>query len=50
MAKYLAKKLPKDSWVMAVDNGKVMFQKDGSSLKGMSFLHGDSCSFKCVKT
>ncbi|CAN7133940.1 unnamed protein product [Brassica rapa subsp. narinosa] len=36
LAKYLAKKLPKDSWVMAVDNGKVMFQKDGSSLKGRS--------------
>ncbi|CAN6896518.1 unnamed protein product [Brassica oleracea] len=34
VAKYLARKLSKDCWVMAVDNGKVMFQKDGSSLKG----------------
>ncbi|CAH8354577.1 unnamed protein product [Eruca vesicaria subsp. sativa] len=30
VAKYLARKLSKDCWVMAVDNGKVMFQKDGS--------------------
>ncbi|KAL0704843.1 hypothetical protein Bca4012_071268 [Brassica carinata] len=32
VAKYLARKLAKDCWVMAVDNGKVMFQKDGSPL------------------
>ncbi|KAH0922112.1 hypothetical protein HID58_022130 [Brassica napus] len=32
VAKYLARKLSKDCWVMAVDNGKVMFQKDGSPL------------------
>ncbi|CAH2033537.1 unnamed protein product [Thlaspi arvense] len=30
VAKYLARKLPKDCWVLAVDSGKVMFQKDGS--------------------
>ncbi|CAA7047822.1 unnamed protein product [Microthlaspi erraticum] len=30
VAKYLAKKLSKDCWVLAVDNGKVMFQRDGS--------------------
>uniref|UniRef100_A0A1J3K0A5 Receptor-like cytosolic serine/threonine-protein kinase RBK1 n=1 Tax=Noccaea caerulescens TaxID=107243 RepID=A0A1J3K0A5_NOCCA len=30
VAKYLARKLSKDCWVLAVDNGKVMFQKDGS--------------------
>ncbi|KAJ0257548.1 Kinase with adenine nucleotide alpha hydrolases-like domain-containing protein [Hirschfeldia incana] len=30
VAKYLARKLSKHCWVMAVDNGKVMFQKDGS--------------------
>ncbi|CAH8357235.1 unnamed protein product [Eruca vesicaria subsp. sativa] len=36
VAKYLAKKLSKDCLVLAVDNGKVMFQKDGSSLKGKS--------------
>jgi hypothetical protein len=31
VAKYLARKVAKDCWVLAVDNGKVMFQKDGSS-------------------
>ncbi|CAA7013442.1 unnamed protein product [Microthlaspi erraticum] len=30
VAKYLAKKLPKDCWVLAVNNGKIMFQKEGS--------------------
>ncbi|KAL0698038.1 hypothetical protein Bca4012_054160 [Brassica carinata] len=40
VAKYLARKLSKDCWVMAVDNGKVMFQKDGSSFKGRSNARG----------
>ncbi|ESQ34640.1 hypothetical protein EUTSA_v10006893mg [Eutrema salsugineum] len=31
VAKYLARKLSKDCWVLAVDNGKVLFQKDVSS-------------------
>ncbi|CAN8312835.1 unnamed protein product [Cochlearia groenlandica] len=30
VAKYLARKLSKDCWVLAIDNGRVMFQKDGS--------------------
>ncbi|XP_030455174.2 protein kinase STUNTED isoform X2 [Syzygium oleosum] len=30
VAKYCAKKLPKDCWVLAVDNGKVIFQREGS--------------------
>ncbi|KAJ0231669.1 Kinase with adenine nucleotide alpha hydrolases-like domain-containing protein [Hirschfeldia incana] len=29
VAKYLAKKLPKECWVHAVNNGKVVFQRDG---------------------
>jgi hypothetical protein len=28
--KYCAKKLSKDCWVFAVDNGKVVFKRDGS--------------------
>ncbi|KAJ4879610.1 Protein kinase protein with adenine nucleotide alpha hydrolases-like domain [Raphanus sativus] len=44
VAKYLAKKLSKDCWVMAVDNGKVMFQKDGSSLKGKGNAHRNTLS------
>jgi len=44
VAKYLARKVAKDCWVLAVDNGKVMFQKDGSSSiihhsKGLAFLY-----------
>lgn len=30
VAKYCAKKLPKDCWVLAVNNGKVVFQREGS--------------------
>ncbi|CDY40878.1 BnaCnng09690D [Brassica napus] len=30
LAKYLAKKLPKECWVHAVNNGKVVFQREGS--------------------
>ncbi|KAI4337864.1 hypothetical protein L6164_016233 [Bauhinia variegata] len=30
VAKYCAKKLPKDCWVLAINNGKVMFRRDGS--------------------
>ncbi|XP_020215172.1 probable receptor-like serine/threonine-protein kinase At5g57670 [Cajanus cajan] len=30
VAKYCAKKLPKDCWVLAVNNGKVVFKRDGS--------------------
>ncbi|KAG2254955.1 hypothetical protein Bca4012_102150 [Brassica carinata] len=30
VAKYLAKKLPKDRWVHAVNNGKIVFQREGS--------------------
>lgn len=41
VAKYLARKLSKDCWVLAVDNGKIMFQKDGSPSiiqKGLAFF------------
>ncbi|KAJ4872878.1 Protein kinase protein with adenine nucleotide alpha hydrolases-like domain [Raphanus sativus] len=44
VAKYLARKLSKDCWVLAVDNGKVMFQKDGSSLKGKGNAHRNTLS------
>ncbi|GAV87536.1 Pkinase domain-containing protein/Usp domain-containing protein [Cephalotus follicularis] len=30
VAKYCAKKLSKDCWVLAVDNGKIVFQREGS--------------------
>ncbi|KAF8011114.1 hypothetical protein BT93_J1662 [Corymbia citriodora subsp. variegata] len=30
VAKYCAKKLPKECWVLAVNNGKVIFQREGS--------------------
>ncbi|KAF8092645.1 hypothetical protein N665_0407s0024 [Sinapis alba] len=30
VAKYLSKKLPKECWVHAVNNGKVVFQREGS--------------------
>ncbi|KAL1208006.1 Protein kinase STUNTED [Cardamine amara subsp. amara] len=33
VAKYLGRKVSKDCWVMAVDKGKIMFQKDGSKGK-----------------
>ncbi|KAK7301440.1 hypothetical protein RJT34_12304 [Clitoria ternatea] len=40
VARYCAKKLGKDCWVLAVDNGKVVFKRDGSpstrvDLKGL---------------
>ncbi|KAJ0247687.1 Kinase with adenine nucleotide alpha hydrolases-like domain-containing protein [Hirschfeldia incana] len=44
VAKYLARKLSKDCWVLAVDNGKVMFQKDGSSFKGKGNAHRNTLS------
>lgn len=42
VAKYCAKKLSKDCWVLAVNNGKVVFKRDGSpatraDLKGFCF-------------
>ena len=30
VAKYCAKKLSKDCWVLAVNNGKVVFKREGS--------------------
>lgn len=30
VAKYCAKKLSKDCWVLAVNNGKLVFKRDGS--------------------
>ncbi|NP_001238713.1 protein kinase family protein [Glycine max] len=31
VARYCAKKLPKDCWVFAVDNGKIVFKREGSA-------------------
>ncbi|KAK7320965.1 hypothetical protein VNO77_30968 [Canavalia gladiata] len=44
VARYCAKKLSKDCWVFAVDNGKVVFKRDGSpstraDLKGLDRDH-----------
>ncbi|TKY56099.1 Receptor cytosolic serine/threonine-protein kinase RBK2 [Spatholobus suberectus] len=44
VARYCAKKLPKDCWVLAVNNGKVVFKRDGSpatraDLKGLDRDH-----------
>lgn len=30
VAKYCAKKLPKSFWVLAVDNGKIVFQREAT--------------------
>lgn len=43
IARYCAKKLSKDCCVLAVDNGKVVFKRDGSptnraDIKGFSFI------------
>lgn len=43
LPRYCAKKLSKDCWVFAVDNGKVVFKRDGSptnhvDLKGFFFI------------
>ncbi|CAH8305268.1 unnamed protein product [Eruca vesicaria subsp. sativa] len=39
VAKYLGKKLPKECWVHAVNNGKVVFQREGSPLPSFAFDH-----------
>ncbi|KAH1094648.1 hypothetical protein GYH30_040089 [Glycine max] len=44
VARYCAKKLPKDCWVFAVDNGKIVFKREGSAatrsdLKGLDRDH-----------
>uniref|UniRef100_A0A0R0GHV6 Protein kinase domain-containing protein n=1 Tax=Glycine max TaxID=3847 RepID=A0A0R0GHV6_SOYBN len=44
VARYCAKKLPKDCWVLAVDNGKIVFKREGSpatraELKGLDQDH-----------
>lgn len=33
VAKYCAKKLSKDCWVLAVNNGKIIYQREGSPAK-----------------
>ena len=43
VAKYCAKKLSKDCWVLAVNNGKVVFKREGSPTtighsKGLGFF------------
>uniref|UniRef100_A0A1J3CHJ1 Proline-rich receptor-like protein kinase PERK13 n=1 Tax=Noccaea caerulescens TaxID=107243 RepID=A0A1J3CHJ1_NOCCA len=40
VAKYLAKKLPKDCWVLAVNNGKIVFQKEGSPSSNINHSQG----------
>ncbi|CAN8234253.1 unnamed protein product [Cochlearia groenlandica] len=39
VAKYLAKKLSKDCCVVAVNNGKILFQKDGSSSSSSTIVN-----------
>ncbi|KAK4572685.1 hypothetical protein RGQ29_030922, partial [Quercus rubra] len=41
LAKYCAKKLPKDCWVLAVNNGKVVFKREGSPTSA-SYSKGDT--------
>lgn len=53
VAKYLAKKLSKDCWVLAVNNGKIVFQKEGSpssttnQSQGLTFFFQVS-TFFCI--
>lgn len=44
VAKYLAKKLPKECWVHAVNNGKVVFQREGSP-PSLAFDHSQGLTF-----
>lgn len=46
VARYCAKKLPKDCWVFAVDNGKIVFKREGSAAT-RSDLKGFSTNFPC---
>lgn len=44
VAKYCAKKLPKDCWVLAVHNGKVIFERAGcpsatGDCQGLCYVH-----------
>ncbi|BAT82155.1 hypothetical protein VIGAN_03212100 [Vigna angularis var. angularis] len=44
VARYCAKKLPRDCWVLAVNNGKIVFKRDGSpataaDMKGVDQNH-----------
>lgn len=48
VAKYLAKKLPKDCWVLAVNNGKILFQKEGSPSSNINHSQGLTFFFKKV--
>lgn len=40
IVRYCAKKLSKDCWVFGVDNGKVVFKRDGSSSTNCANLKG----------
>ncbi|XP_010471913.1 PREDICTED: probable receptor-like serine/threonine-protein kinase At5g57670 [Camelina sativa] len=40
VAKYVAKKLSKDCWVIAVNNGKIVFQREGSPLSTINHSQG----------
>ncbi|XP_022939108.1 uncharacterized protein LOC111445110 isoform X1 [Cucurbita moschata] len=40
VAKYCARKLPKDFWVLAVHNGKVMFEREGCSVAAIGDCQG----------
>lgn len=44
VAKYCANKLPKDCGILAVNNGKVVFNKEGSQSSSDS---QGSCKFRC---
>lgn len=40
VARYCAKKLSKDCWVLAVNNGKIVFKRDGSPATRADFKKG----------
>lgn len=42
VAKYCGRKLSRSCWVIAVNNGKVIYQREGSS---PSILHSEGCNY-----
>lgn len=55
VAKYCAKKLPKDFWVLAVHNGKVIFQREGCPVAtgdchGLCYFHKENKSVLHLKS
>ncbi|XP_044509323.1 proline-rich receptor-like protein kinase PERK2 isoform X2 [Mangifera indica] len=50
VAKYCAKKLPKSFWVFAVDNGKILFQREGNYTEMDSLQDGNQQKDRSVHT